>query len=63
MGWDFLCDVEDYWASRFEHLCEPLQQNKILRATRKLVKRCLNMFAEIAENSKDDYLKFYELFD
>merc|ERR1712190_346360 len=41
---------------------ETLQQNKILRAIKKnLVKKCLEMFAEIAEK-KDDYKKFYEQF-
>merc|ERR1712224_1015476 len=39
-----------------------LQQNKILRVIKKnLVKKCLEMFAEIAEK-KDDYKKFYEQF-
>merc|ERR1719420_946009 len=42
--------------------CETLQQNKILRVIKKnLVKKCLEMFAEIAEK-KDDYKKFYEQF-
>ena len=37
---------------------ETLQQNKILRVIKKnLVKKCLEMFAEIAEK-KDDYKKF-----
>merc|ERR1712000_327031 len=37
---------------------ETLQQNKILRVIKKnLVKKCLEMFAEIAEK-KDDYTKF-----
>merc|ERR1712141_432528 len=41
---------------------ETLQQNKILRVIKKnLVKKCLEMFAEIAEK-KDDYKEFYEQF-
>merc|ERR1712178_641423 len=41
---------------------ETLQQNKILRVIKKnLVKKCLEMFSEIAENA-DDYKKFYEQF-
>merc|ERR1711934_1004101 len=41
---------------------ETLQQNKILRVIKKnLVKKCLEMFAEITEK-KDDYKKFYEQF-
>ncbi|CAK0869261.1 unnamed protein product, partial [Prorocentrum cordatum] len=41
---------------------ETLQQNKILRAIKKnLVKKCLEMFVEIAEK-KDDYKKFHEQF-
>merc|ERR1711885_48921 len=41
---------------------ETLQQNKILRVIKKnLVKKCLEMFAEIAEKN-EDYTRFYEQF-
>uniref|UniRef100_A0A7S3INF8 Histidine kinase/HSP90-like ATPase domain-containing protein n=1 Tax=Strombidium inclinatum TaxID=197538 RepID=A0A7S3INF8_9SPIT len=41
---------------------ETLQQNRILKVIKKnVVKKCLEMFAEISEN-QEDYKKFYEQF-
>ena len=42
--------------------CEHFQQNRILRVvTENVIKKCLKMFAEMAETT-DDYRKVYEQF-
>eukprot|EP01080_Neovahlkampfia_damariscottae_P006035 gene6036-10037_t len=42
---------------------ETLQQNRMLKAIKKnIVKKCLEMFKEMAEENKDDYKTFYEHF-
>jgi molecular chaperone HtpG len=42
---------------------ETLQHNRILKTINKnIVKKCLDLFAEIAEEDKDKYNKFYEQF-
>jgi len=42
---------------------ETLQQNRILKVIRKnIVKKCLDLFKDLAENQKDDFKIFYEQF-
>jgi len=42
---------------------EALQQNKILGVIKKnIVKKCIEMFTDMAEENKEDYKKFYESF-
>ena len=50
-----------FWLLTSHQLCSAWLCHVIQVIRKNIVKKCLEMFAEIAEN-KDDYTKFYENF-